>query len=221
MSYQFEFAAVLAYHAELLKGLWLTIVITCCTLALGFMVGVAAALGRMSRFRAIRLACGAYVELIRNTPLLVQLFFIYFGLPAFGVRLSPEVGAIVALTINTGAYCTEIVRAGLEATPRGHIEAGLSLAMSRIQVFRHVMLVPALQRIYPALTSQFIIIMLATSVASQITADELTAAGNFIQSRNFRSFEIFAVIGVIYLMLAIGFRQVFDFIGRRLIYRRG
>lgn len=220
MGYQFEFAAVFAYHSELLKGVCLTIALTVVTLSCGFVLGVAIAMGRMSRFRALRFLCAAYVELIRNTPMLVQLFFIYFGLPTLGVRVSPDVGALIAITINVAAYSTEIVRAGLEATPRGNIEAGLSLAMSRFQVFRHVMLVPALQRIYPALTSQFIIVMLGTSVASQIAADELTSVGNFIQSRNFRSFEIYAVIGVMYLGLAIGFRQVFDFIGRRLVYQR-
>jgi polar amino acid transport system permease protein len=149
----------------------------------------------------------------------VQLFFLYFGLAQIGLKMTAGQAALLAMVVNLGAYATEIVRAGIEAIAKGQWEAGLSLAMTRWQVFRHVVLLPALQKIYPALTSQFIIVMLGSSVVSQISAEELTFAGNFIQSRNFRSFEVYFVITAIYLVLALGFRQVFRLVGRRAFAR--
>src|SRR5690606_7476959 len=113
-----------------------------------------------------------YIELIRNTPFLVQLFFFFFALPAVGVRWSPYTAALVAMTVNLGAYATEIVRAGIEAIPRGQIEAGLALNLTRVEIFRFVVLKPALRAIYPALTSQFILLMLASSVVSVISAED-------------------------------------------------
>jgi polar amino acid transport system permease protein len=140
---------------------------------------------------------------IRNTPLIVQLFIVFFGLPSAGVRLDAMTAAIIALSINLGAYSTEIIRAGLEAVPKSQIEAGYSLGLSGTQVFRHVILLPAIKIVYPALTSQFVLIMLATSVVSQISAPDLFHVASIIQSRTFRDFEIYAVIAVIYLALAL------------------
>jgi polar amino acid transport system permease protein len=220
MSYEFDFRVVLAQYPDILRGAWVTLALTCLSLALGFLLSIVVAYGRTSRLAVLRVASTAYVEIFRNTPMLVQLFFFYFGLAALGLRMTPVAGAVLVLTLNVGAYATEIVRAGLEATPRGHIEAGLSLGMGRLQIFRYVMLKPALQRIYPALTGQFIMVMLGTSVVSQIGADELTSVGNFIQSRSFRSLEVFLVIGAIYLLLAVGLRKAFDLIGARYVTNR-
>jgi polar amino acid transport system permease protein len=213
-----DFAAVLAAWPQLLAGAVYTVVLTTLTLTAGFAIAIAWAWGRSAQNRLIAAACSAGVEAVRNTPMLVQLFFVYFGLAAWGLRMSPAVGAFLVITVNVGAYATEIVRAGLEATPRGHIDAGVSLALSRYQVFRHIMLRPALQRIYPALSSQFVMILLGSSIASQIGAEELTAIGSLIQSRTYRSLEVFVTIGAIYLLLAIGFRRLFSAIGRRWVY---
>ena len=128
--------------------------------------------------------------------------------------------AILAVIINLGAYSTEIIRAGIEATPKGQIEAAQSLALNRLQTFRHVVLPPALLKVWPALCSQVVIVMLGTSVCSQIAAEELTFAANFIQSRNFRAFETYFIVTAIYFLLAIGIRQLMMQIGRRLIARR-
>ena len=215
MHYEFQFGEVLRYWDLLLKGAWLTVQLTSIATVLGLALGVIGALCRTSRLRGLRYASLAYVELIRNTPFIVQLFFLFFGLPSIGVMLSAEQAALLAMVVNLGAYSTEIVRAGIEAIHKGQIEAGLSLAMTRWQIFRHIVIKPALEKIYPALTSQFIIIMLGSSVVSQISAEELTFAANFIQSRNFRSFEVYFVVTGMYLLLAIGFRQLFNFIGRR------
>ena len=131
-----------------------------------------------------------------------------------------EQSAFLAMVINLGAYSTEIIRAGIEAIGKGQIEAGLSLAMSRWQIFRYIIILPALEKIYPALSSQFIIVMLGSSVVSQISAEELTFAANFIQSRNFRSFEVYFVVAAIYLLLAIGLRQIFRMVGTLAFARR-
>jgi polar amino acid transport system permease protein len=219
MSYQFHFEDVLAYTDVLLRGTWLTIQLSAVATVLGLIVGVAGALGRNSRAAPLRWLAGFYVEAIRNTPFIVQLFFLYFGLPQIGVRLSAEQAALLAMVVNLGAYATEIVRAGIEAISKGQIEAGLSLALTRLQVFRYIVLLPALEKIYPALTSQFIIVMLGSSVISQISAEELTFAANFITSRNFRSFEVYFVVTLIYLALALGFRQIFRWIGTRAFAR--
>ena len=144
-----------------------------------------------------------YVEAIRNTPLLVQLFIVFFGLPSVGLRFSATTAAVVTLTINLGAYATEIVRAGLEAVPKAQREAGHALGLSGLQVFRHIILFPSLQMMYPALASQFILLMLATSITSQIAVTDLFHVASIIQSRTFRDFEVYTVVGVLYLALAL------------------
>ena len=180
---------------------------------LGVSLGIACAWARTQGPAWLKPIVATYVELIRNTPFLIQLFFIFFGLPSLGVQLSEMTAATLAMVINLGAYSCEIIRAGLQATPRGQWEAGVSLAMTRFEVFRYVVLVPALRRIWPALSSQIVIVMLGSAVVSQIAAEDLTFAANFIQSRNFRPFEIYFVTTAIYLCLAILLRQVLNGVG--------
>jgi len=148
------------------------------------------------------------------------LFFIFFGLPSLGLQLSELTAANIAMVVNLGAYSCEIIRAGIQATPKGQFEAGASLAMTRFETFRHVVLVPSLQRIWPALSSQVVIVMLGSSVVSQIAAEDLTFAANFIQSRTFRAFEAYMVSTVIYLVLAILLRQVLVMGGNLIFPRR-
>ena len=137
-------------------------------------------------------------------------------MPSVGVRWSPDTAALVAMVVNVGAYATEIIRAGIESIAKGQIEAGLALSLSRLDVFRFVILKPALRAIYPALTSQFILLMLTSAVVSAISADDLTSVAATLQSQTFRSFEIYIVITAIYLMLALAFSALFQW-----IYRRG
>jgi polar amino acid transport system permease protein len=214
VQYHFDFSDLWGYREVFFKGIWLTLMLTAVGCTLGIAVGIAGAAARQYGQAWLRFVVGTYVELIRNTPFIVQLFFIFFGLPALGVKLGELQAAILAMVINLGAYSTEIIRAGLAATPKGQIEAADSLAMSGAQIFRHVVLVPALRRIWPALSSQCVIVMLGSAVCSQISAEELTFAANFIASRNFRNFEVYVVTTVIYLVLAIGLRQVFRLIGK-------
>jgi len=214
LRYQFDFGSVFAYWPLLLHGTLLTLGLTATAIVLGTLIGIAGGFARTARIPALSQAVGAYVELIRNTPFIVQLFFVFFGLPSLGIKITAVEAALLAMTLNLGAYAVEIVRAGIESIARGQIEAGEALGMTRAQVFLHVVIVPALGNVYPSLVSQFVILMLGSSVASQISAQELTFAGNFIQSRNFRSFEVYFVISFVYLAIAFAMRRLFGAAGR-------
>lgn len=217
MAYQFDFAAVLQQSDLLLQGAAFTLGLTAIGTLLGVGLGIVGAILRAWRIRPFDRIFGVYVELIRNTPFIVQLFFIFFGLPSLGVRLSEWEAAILAMVINLGAYSTEIIRAGIQAIPHGQLEAASALAMSRFETFRHVVLRPALGKVWPALSSQIIIVMLGSAVCSQISTEELSFAANFIQSRNFRAFETYLLTTALYLIMAIGIRQLLAWVGRRFI----
>ena len=205
----------MALWPELLAGLWVTIQLTLMTTVGGVALGILGAALRSGRPSILSRLWGVYVELIRNTPFVVQLFFIVFGLPNLGVKLTASEAALLAMLINLGAYSTEIIRAGIQVTPRGHWEAGRVLGLSRTQTFVQVVLPPSLKRIYPALVSQCIIVMLGSSVVSQVSHEELTFAANLIQSRTFLSFEVYLVTTLMYLALSIAMRQLLLAAGRK------
>ena len=156
----------------------------------------------------------AYVELIRNTPLLIQLYFVFFSLPLIGLKLSSNTAAIVALSIHLGAYATEILRAGVESIPQGQIEAAKSLGLSRYRIIRHVVLVPAVRAVYPSLSAQFILQLMGTSIVGAIAAEELTAIANNLVMQTFRSFEVYIVIAVIYFVAVQAASLLFAGIGQ-------
>lgn len=209
MKYGLQFRDVFAAWESILEGVWITLLLSGLAMIGGLVIGIACAAARVYGPSWLRRIVGTYVEIIRNTPLLVQLFLIFFGLPSFGVRLDGLTAAIIALVINLGAYTTEIVRAGLEAVPKAQVEAGHSLGLSGLQVFRYVVMFPALKAMFPALASQFVLLMLATSVVSQISVEDLFHVASIVQSRTFRDFEVYTVIGVLYLGLAFAFRGLF------------
>ena len=219
----FDFMAVLQQWPMLARGMAWTIGLTAVSAVLGVALGVACAWARLEGPAPLRVVVGAYVEVIRNTPFIVQLFFVFFGLPAAGVRLSPEWASVIAMVLNLGAYAAEIVRAGIQATPRGVVEAAISLALTRAQTFIHVVLPPALRTVWPALVSQIIIVMLGSAVCGQISTEELSFAANLIQSRNFRAFEAFIIATALYLALSIALRRVLNWLGPRFLFggRRG
>lgn len=210
-----DFYALWPEWPQLLNGLWVTIQITVIATLGGLAVGLLGAAIRNGKPNALRFCWGLYVELIRNTPFVVQLFFIVFGLPNLGLKLTAGEAAIIAMVINLGAYSTEIMRAGIQVAPKGQWEAGRVLGLTRRETFFHVILPPALQRVYPALVGQCIIVMLGSSVVSQVAFEELTFAASLIQSRTFLSFEVYLVTTVIYLLLSIGMRQVMLLAGKR------
>ena len=220
MAYQFDFLWLLEYYPVLLKGIRITIQLIAIGAVFGIALGIACAWVRALGPSWLKPVVAGYVELIRNTPFLIQLFFIFFGLPSLGIQMSELTAANLAMIVNLGAYSCEIVRAGIQATPKGQFEAGASLAMTPFQTFWHVVLVPSLQRIWPALSSQVIIVMLGSAVVSQIAAEDLTFAANFIQSRSFRAFEAYFVTTIIYLLLAILLRQALLLVGAMIFPRR-
>ncbi|HWT98573.1 MAG TPA: amino acid ABC transporter permease, partial [Terriglobales bacterium] len=167
-----------------------------------------------------RRAIQAYVELIRNTPFLVQMLFVFFGLPGMGIRMTALEAAVLAMTLNLTAYTIEIMRSGIEAVARGQREAGLALGLGPVTVFALVILPQALANVYPALVSQIIITMLESAVVSKIAVTDLAHVGDYIQSRNFRSFETYFIVTVIYLLLAVALRRLSARFGRRLFAGR-
>ena len=217
---QLDFQAVLVDWPLLLRGAAFTLALTAVAAVLGVGLGIACARARTHGAAPVRALATAYVELIRNTPFIVQLFFIFFGLPSLGLRLSSETASIIAMTLNLGAYAAEIVRAGIESTPRGQLEAARSLAMTERQVFLRVVLPPALGRVWPAMVSQIVIVMLGSAVCGQIAAQELSYYTNLIMSRNFRSFEANFVAAGMYLAMAILLRQALVWAGPRWIFGR-
>jgi len=220
LDYVFHFEIIWQNYGLLLKGIWLTIKLSFTATVIGLLIGIFGAVCRTYRIKPMNWFVGAYVEAIRNTPFLIQLFFIFFGLASLKLRLTANQSALIALSANLGAYATEIVRAGIESIRRGEIEAGLSLGLSRLQVFRYVILKPALKAVYPALSSQFILLMLGSSIVSQISAEELTFTANFLQSRTFRSFEIYFTVTLIYLALSGLFRGIFYLVYLQAFTRR-
>jgi polar amino acid transport system permease protein len=216
VNYTFQFGAVFAAWPLLLKGTWITIQLSVLAMLGGLAVAIVCAWGKTAGPRALRWVINTYIEVIRNTPFLVQLFFFFFALPAIGLRWSAHTAALTAMVVNLGAYATEIIRAGIESIPKGQIEAALALNLKRHEIFRFVILKPALKAIFPALTSQFILLMLSSAVVSVISADDLTSVAANLQSQTFRSFEIYIVVTVIYLVLALSFSALF-----KLVYQWG
>lgn len=220
MAIEFDFGAVLREWPILLKGIGWTLALTAIATLCGMVVGTLCAWARAAGPAWLRAPVAAYVELIRNTPFIVQLFFIFFGLPSMGIRLTPEAASILAMVLNLGAYATEIVRAGIQATPRGQIEAAQSLALGRVQIFTRVVLPPALRKVWPAMVSQIVIVMLGSAVCGQISTQELSYAANLIQGRNFRAFESFIVATLLYLGLSIALRRLLNWAGPRFLFGR-
>ena len=214
MLYQLQFEPVFANMGHLLDGAWNTIRFSFLAMILGLVVGVVGAFAKTAGPRPVRWLVNGYIELIRNTPFLAQIYFIYFALPSFHLRMAPNTAAIVALVVNVGAFTTEIIRAGIESIDKGQVEAGTALGLRPVRIFRHIIIKPALRTIYPALTSQFIYLMLTTSVVSAISATDLTAAANDIQQRTFTAFEVYLVVTVIYFIMSLGFSALFSVIQR-------
>jgi polar amino acid transport system permease protein len=212
------FADVFAQWPLFVKGVWLTCLITVVGGFLGTVLGMLVAWALLDGPRWLKAVLACYVELFRNTPFIVQIFFIFFGLSTAGLKMDALTASLVAIVLNLGAYACEIVRAGMQATPKGQIEAAQSLALSRWQIFSRVIIPPALARVWPALVSQLVIIMLATSVCSQISAEEVSYAANFVAGKTFRSFESFAVVTLLYLVLSILLRKFLNWAGPRFVF---
>jgi polar amino acid transport system permease protein len=217
VGYSLDFGWLADDAGAIARGAGMTVVLIVVTTLIGTVLSILGAAARRSRHRWLRELIAAYVEFVRNTPFLVQLFFIFFGLPTLGVRLDPIVSAILAMTLNMAAYTTEIVGAGLDAVPRGQREAAMALGLRPPQVFVKIVLPQAMKVIYPALTSQIVIMMLESAVVSQIAVRELTYEADMVQARTFRAFETYLVVTLVYLGLSVVLRRVLVAGGRRVL----
>ncbi|WP_018907023.1 amino acid ABC transporter permease [Variovorax paradoxus] len=221
MDYAFQFGSVWAALPRLAEGARLTIMLSLATIGVGLVIGIVCALARTSHRAWLRWPASIYVEAIRNTPFLIQLFLIYFGLPSLGLRLDPVEAALIGMSINCGAYATEIVRAGIDAIPRGQLEAARALGFPVPSIVRHVVLFPALRAVFPALASQFILVMLGSAVVSTVSVEELTGVAHLIETENFRPFEVYLVVTAMYLAIAFSLKLIFAAIDRFYFQTRG
>jgi polar amino acid transport system permease protein len=220
VGYQFDFGALTQYLGLFAKGAAVTVILSVIASALGIVLGIAGAAASQTRYTWGRRLITGYVELIRNTPFIVQMFFVFFGLPSLGLRLSAMQAAALAMSINLAAYTIEIVRAGIEGVPAAQKEAARALGLRNVPIFGLIVLPQALANVYPALASQVVILMLESSVVSQIAVVDLTHVADLIQSRNFRPFETYLAITAIYLLLAVVTRRGLALGGRRLFAGR-
>jgi His/Glu/Gln/Arg/opine family amino acid ABC transporter permease subunit len=191
------------YGGALLAGLGLTVALTFVVIALALVLAIPVALLRMSQSLALRTLAGIYVEVIRGTPLLLQLVYIYYVLPSIGINLNPIVAAIVGLTLNYTAYMSEVYRGGILAVPRNQWEAAATIGMTRARAFRRIILPQALKIVTPALGNYFISLFKDTALASVVTVQELTFTGQIISARSYQYFTIYTATAILYL--AVGY----------------
>ncbi|MFI1334534.1 amino acid ABC transporter permease [Streptomyces sp. NPDC020845] len=197
-----------------LDAAWLSLKLSLAAFALAFCLGLLGALARRSRYAVVRAPAAVYVEVIRNTPVLLQMFVAYFALPSAGLRLSPVQAGVLALGVNVGAYLTEILRAGIQAVPRGQREAARVLALSPPRTFLHVVLPQALRNVYPAVVNQLVQIILGSSLLSAISVPELTGTAMVVNSRTLLTVQVFGIAAILYLILTNAVVVVAGLIGR-------
>ncbi|KYZ76508.1 nickel transporter [Anaerosporomusa subterranea] len=200
----------------LLMGAGVTVQITALSVGFGLLIGMFVGIARLAKLTPLRLAAAVYVDFIRGTPLLVQIFIIYFALPMIlGTRIDPFVAAITACSINSGAYVAEIFRGGIQSIDKGQMEAGRSLGMSWGQTMRYVILPQAFKRIIPPLGNEFIAMLKDSSLVSVIGFEELTRRGQLIIARTYGSFEIWMAVAFIYLIMTLTISRLVNYLERR------
>ena len=201
----------LIWHALpiLLLGAGITIEITAVSVAIGFLIGLFVGVGRICKIKVVRMLAAIYTNCIRGTPLLVQIFLIYFALPMVtGQRVEPFLAAVAACGINSGAYVAEIFRAGIQAIDKGQMEAGRALGLSWVQTMYYIILPQAIKNILPPLGNEFIAMLKDSSLVSVIGFEELTRRGQLIIAQTYGSFEIWATVAVLYLIMTLAISQV-------------
>ena len=212
----FNFALVASSFPLLLEGALVTIKITALSVSFGLLIGLLASIARMSKFWVIKMLASLYVDFIRGTPLLVQIFIIYFALPMItGVRVDPLFAAITACSINSGAYVAEIFRAGIESIDKGQMEAGRSLGMTWGQTMYYIIIPQAFKRVIPPLGNEFIAMLKDSSLVSVIGFEELTRRGQLIIARTYGSLEIWLSVAVIYLAMTFVISRFVAYLERR------
>jgi glutamine transport system permease protein len=217
MGFQFKYSVIWESIPVLLVGVKLTIWITFFGLLIGFFLGTLAGLGKTVRSQILNKISAVYIETIRGTPLMVQVMFIYFGLPmAVGTRVPPLVAGVTAIALNSGAYIAEIVRGAIQSIDRGQSEAGRSIGLTRFQTVLYVIWPQAFKRMIPPLGNQFIISLKDTSLLVVIGVGELTRTGQEIIAVNFRAFEVWTTVALMYLVLTLTLSKLLAVTEKRL-----
>jgi polar amino acid transport system permease protein len=193
---------VLSHTGQFLSGLLITVEVSAIAFICALVIGILGALARRSRFRLLRVIVGIYVEVFRNTPLLLQVFVAFFGLPALGLPLTNFQAGAVALAANAGAYLVEIIRGGLAAVPPGQFDAAHVLSLSPIDTFGRVVLPQAIRKVYPPIVNQFVQIVLGSSLLSAIALPELTGAAQTVNSETLLTMQSFGFALVLYLIVS-------------------
>ncbi|MGA2955543.1 MAG: amino acid ABC transporter permease [Thermodesulfobacteriota bacterium] len=219
MAYQLDPSIIIKYLPLFLKGVFLTVEISFFAILLGLPIGILAAVARTSRFKILNFVGAVYVEVFRNTPLLIQIFIIFFGLPGLGIKLSPYISGLTALVLYVGAYNAEVIRAGLEAVPRGQIEAAKSLGLTGVQTFLYIILPQAFQISLPALGNNWVALVKNSSLVSVIGMVELTWVTFDLNALTFRSFELFGTATIFYLILIFILINILAFVEKRFAYK--
>lgn len=218
MAFQFEPSVVVQTMPMLMRGVYFTIILTIGGLFFGFVLGVGAGLMKLSRLLIPRKIAEAYIELIRGTPMLVQAMFLYYGVPmAAGLRIPPLVAGIIVIAVNSGAYIAEIVRGAIQSINKGQTEAGRSIGLTRAQTMRYIIWPQAFQRMLPPLGNQFIISLKDTSLLMVIGVGELLRTGQEIVAVNFRAFEVYIAVALVYLVMTMSISKVLKITENRLL----
>ncbi len=215
----FNFRIIWEYMPLFLEGLRNTFLISIVSIFLALIVGIIACSSRLSRWKLLRAVAIAYIESIRSTPLLVQIYFFYFGLPTLGIRIPELQTGIIALMLNSGAYMAEIVRAGITSVSPGQVEAGISSGLSYVQRMRFIVLPQALGLTIPPLLGQSIVLVKDSALLSLISVVELTRSGQVLTSERFMPTEAFFTVAFFYLCIYFCLKLLADWSQRRLIFR--
>ena len=216
MDYIWDWSVVVQFFPVLLEGAALTLELTCIAVSMGILIGTFVGIGRTSNNKIIYTLSAAYVNFIRGTPMLVQLYLVYFGLPAYFGPIPPMIAAIITLSVNSGAYVAEIVRAGIQSIDRGQLEAARSLGMTYRQAMGYVLIPQTFKRIIPPLGNEFIAMLKDSSIVSVIALEELVRKGTMIAGRTFRSFEIWIAVALLFLFMTLPITQLVNYPERRL-----
>lgn len=202
------FRDILPYYPDLLSGLSISVIITVIATCIGFILGIIIYFCKTSSNKVLKSIGVVYIEAIRNTPLLVQLYILYFGFSQYGINVSAFMSAMITMTINTGAYTAEILRSGFKSVNHGTIEAGYALGMTKFQTFHHVVFLPGIKSAFPALINQFVMLFLFSSVASTIALSELFQQVQNVDSKTARTFEVLLIAGALYYLTSAIFIKI-------------
>ena len=201
----------------LIVGAGITIQITAISVGLGLIIGMFVGIARICNVKVLRALATVYIDFLRGTPLLVQIFLIYFALPmVVGQRVDPFIAAITACGINSGAYIAEIFRAGIQAIDEGQMEEGRSLGMSWVQTMRYIIVPQAFKNVIPPLGNEFIALLKDSSLVSVIGFEELTRRGQLIIARTYGSLEIWITVALIYLVMTLTISRLVSYMEKRL-----